>query len=229
MTKLKIALGLAATFTAGIALPHLRRRVTSPSCRGAARIRMPRRRLISRPFKKASGVAMNDESWDGGHRRAARQGAGVVLPPGMSSRSRATNWRVAARKACSRRSITRRSAARPPICRRASISCGVGAILYDFVLGYDKDKLKDAPKGWADFFDVKKYPGKRALRQGPKTTLEIALIADAASRRRTFTRCWPPMRHRARVQEAGHHQERHCLVEGRRPAAAIARLRRSWR
>jgi putative spermidine/putrescine transport system substrate-binding protein len=53
--------------------------------------------------------------------------------------------------------------------------------VYDFVLGYDKDKLKDAPKGWADFFDTKKYPGKRSLRQGPKTTLEIALIADGVA------------------------------------------------
>jgi putative spermidine/putrescine transport system substrate-binding protein len=59
--------------------------------------------------------------------------------------------------------------------------CGIGAILYDFVLGYDKDKLKDAPKSWTDFFDLKKYPGKRALRAGPKTTLEIALMADGVA------------------------------------------------
>jgi putative spermidine/putrescine transport system substrate-binding protein len=59
--------------------------------------------------------------------------------------------------------------------------CGVGAIVYDFVLGYDKDKVSDPPKGWADFFDTKKYPGKRGLRQGPKTTLEIALMADGVA------------------------------------------------
>jgi len=70
-------------------------------------------------------------------------------------------------------------------------SCGVGAIVYDFVLGYDKDKLKDGPKSWADFFDTKKYPSKRSLRQGPKTTLEIALIADG-------------VRAEGRLQGAGH-------------------------
>ena len=59
--------------------------------------------------------------------------------------------------------------------------CGVGAILYDFVLGYDKAKIKNPPKSWADFFDTKKYPGKRALRAGPKTTLEIALMADGVA------------------------------------------------
>ena len=56
--------------------------------------------------------------------------------------------------------------------------CGVGAIVYNFVIGYDKDKIKDGPKNWADFWNVQKWPGKRALRKGPKTNLEIALMAD---------------------------------------------------
>jgi putative spermidine/putrescine transport system substrate-binding protein len=56
--------------------------------------------------------------------------------------------------------------------------CGVGAIVYNFIIGYDKDKLKDGPKNWADFWNVQKFPGKRALRKGPKTNLEAALMAD---------------------------------------------------
>ncbi|MCP2022026.1 UNVERIFIED_ORG: putative spermidine/putrescine transport system substrate-binding protein [Pseudomonas reinekei] len=60
----------------------------------------------------------------------------------------------------------------------ATSECGVGAAVYNFVLGYDKSKLKGTPQGWNDFFDLKTYPGKRALRQGPKGNLEIALMAD---------------------------------------------------
>lgn len=56
--------------------------------------------------------------------------------------------------------------------------CGVGTIIYSFVLAYDGARVKDAPKSWADFFNVTKYPGKRALRKGPKGNLEIALLAD---------------------------------------------------
>jgi putative spermidine/putrescine transport system substrate-binding protein len=56
--------------------------------------------------------------------------------------------------------------------------CGVGAIVYDFILAYDGDKLKDGPRSWADFWDLTRFPGLRALRQGPKTNLEIALMAD---------------------------------------------------
>ncbi len=57
-------------------------------------------------------------------------------------------------------------------------ACGVGAIIYNLVLAYDGDKLKSAPAGWADFFDTKKIPGKRSIRNGAKWNLEVALIAD---------------------------------------------------
>src|SRR2546421_6111599 len=40
------------------------------------------------------------------------------------------------------------------------------------------DQLRDAPHSWADFWDIRKYPGKRGLRHSAKYTLEIALLAD---------------------------------------------------
>ena len=61
--------------------------------------------------------------------------------------------------------------------------CGVGAILRSFVLAWNRARLPDeaAPRGWADLFDIRRIPGKRAFRQGPKTTLEIALLADGVA------------------------------------------------
>jgi len=56
--------------------------------------------------------------------------------------------------------------------------CGIGSLLYNFVLGYDSARLQTEPTGWVDFFDLKKFPGKRGLRSGPKLTLEIALLGD---------------------------------------------------
>jgi len=56
--------------------------------------------------------------------------------------------------------------------------CGVGAVVYSFVLAWDRGRLAEPPRGWADFFDTARIPGRRALRRGPKTTLEIALLAD---------------------------------------------------
>lgn len=58
---------------------------------------------------------------------------------------------------------------------------GVGAIYYSFVLAWDRARVREAPRGWADFFDTQRIPGRRALRRGPKTTLEIALLADGVA------------------------------------------------
>ncbi len=56
--------------------------------------------------------------------------------------------------------------------------CAVGAFVWSTVMAYDGDKLKNPPKTWADFWDVKKFPGKRAMRKGARYNLEFALMAD---------------------------------------------------
>ena len=61
----------------------------------------------------------------------------------------------------------------------AVMECGVGTIVWATVLAYDADKIKgEGPKSWADFWNVKKWPGKRALRKSAKFSMEIALLAD---------------------------------------------------
>ena len=56
--------------------------------------------------------------------------------------------------------------------------CGVGIFVWSTAIAYNADKLKTGPTSWADFWDVKKFPGKRGLRKGAKYTLEFALLAD---------------------------------------------------
>jgi len=56
--------------------------------------------------------------------------------------------------------------------------CGLGIFVWSTVMAYDGDKLKDGPKTWADFFDTKKYAGKRGMRKGARYNLEFALMAD---------------------------------------------------
>ena len=56
--------------------------------------------------------------------------------------------------------------------------CAVANIVWSTIFAYDKSKIKDGPKTMADFFDLKKFPGKRGMRKGAKPNLEFALIAD---------------------------------------------------
>ncbi|MCY1209012.1 Spermidine/putrescine-binding periplasmic protein [compost metagenome] len=65
--------------------------------------------------------------------------------------------------------------------------CGVGFFVWSTVLAYNADKLKSAPTGWADFWDVNKFPGKRGLRKGAKYTLEFALMADGVAPKDVYT------------------------------------------
>ena len=55
----------------------------------------------------------------------------------------------------------------------------VGTIVFSTVFAYNTETYKDAtPKGWADFWDVKKFPGTRAYRAKMWGALEPALLAD---------------------------------------------------
>lgn len=60
----------------------------------------------------------------------------------------------------------------------AVTECAVGAFVWSTVMAYDGDKLKTAPVSWADFWDTKKFPGKRGMRKGARYNVEFALMAD---------------------------------------------------
>jgi putative spermidine/putrescine transport system substrate-binding protein len=46
-------------------------------------------------------------------------------------------------------------------------------------LAYRRDKFpQGGPKSWADFWDVKKFPGNRSMLNNPVRTLQFALVAD---------------------------------------------------
>ncbi|AET93003.1 extracellular solute-binding protein [Burkholderia sp. YI23] len=67
----------------------------------------------------------------------------------------------------------------PDIMPEAITPNWLGVDVYSTVLAYRADKFKDnGPKSWADFWDVKKFPGRRCLRRSPLDTLEQALLAD---------------------------------------------------
>jgi len=180
MLNRKIALGFAVALSASAALATVAqaRDLTVVSWGGA--YQDAQKKVYFEPFKKVTGVAMNDEAWDGGVgvlRAKVQGGAATWDVVQVESDELAVGCEEGLFEKLDYSKIGGEAAYIPP----AVNPCGVGAILYDFVLGYDKDKLKETPQGWADFFDTKKIPGKRALRQGPKTTLEIALMADGVA------------------------------------------------
>lgn len=61
---------------------------------------------------------------------------------------------------------------------------GVPLFVFSIALGYNTDKIKDAPTGMEALFDTQKYPGKRDLDalNGMQGILEVALVADGVDR-----------------------------------------------
>jgi putative spermidine/putrescine transport system substrate-binding protein len=58
--------------------------------------------------------------------------------------------------------------------------CWVGSVVYSQVIAYDPRRFAgNEPSSLADFFDLQRFPGPRALRRAsPKLDLEMALLAD---------------------------------------------------
>lgn len=59
--------------------------------------------------------------------------------------------------------------------------CGIGVFIWSTVMAYNADKIKTPPTTWADFWDTKKYAGKRGMRKGARYNLEFALMADGVA------------------------------------------------
>jgi putative spermidine/putrescine transport system substrate-binding protein len=58
----------------------------------------------------------------------------------------------------------------------------MGQDMYCTIIAYRTDKYgTNGPKSWADFWDVKKFPGRRALHKHPIDMLEAALLADGVA------------------------------------------------
>ncbi|MHA1165449.1 MAG: ABC transporter substrate-binding protein [Alphaproteobacteria bacterium] len=66
--------------------------------------------------------------------------------------------------------------------------CGIPSVAWSSAIVFDTRAFKKAkPKSAKDFFDVKRFPGKRALPRGPKYIFELALMADGVEPEDVYT------------------------------------------
>jgi putative spermidine/putrescine transport system substrate-binding protein len=58
-------------------------------------------------------------------------------------------------------------------------SCGIASVAWSTAIAFDRQAFtKVQPSKIADLLDIQRFPGKRALPNGPRYTLELALLAD---------------------------------------------------
>lgn len=66
---------------------------------------------------------------------------------------------------------------------------GIGCIVFSTVLAYSTRTYppgKPRPTSWAEFWDVRKFPGRRFLQDQVKLNLEFALMADGVPKDRLY-------------------------------------------
>ncbi len=172
---MRIMLVMLALATFASPSPVLSRSLTVVSWGGP--FQTAQNKLVFRPFTELTKINMTNLSWEGGVAAlsgksdngnaawdAVMVNAEDLIPGCESGLFQKLDWALLG--------------GRERYLKEAVSDCGVGAIVYSLVLAYDGEKQKIVPKSWADFWDQRKYPGKRALRRGPKANLEFALMAD---------------------------------------------------
>lgn len=135
------------------------------------------RQIYFEPFSKKTGIPVVEESWDGGY---------GVLQAKMKAGD--PSWDVVHVEAeelalgCADGIFEKMDWSviinRDELLPDSVTDCGVGNTYWSMAIAYDGDALKEGPKNWADFWDTKKFPGKRGLRKSAKYNLEFALLAD---------------------------------------------------
>jgi putative spermidine/putrescine transport system substrate-binding protein len=135
------------------------------------------RRAMFEPFAASSGVKVVDVEYDGSYEELREKGAAgewdvVDVEPVELLRGAAEAIYLPIDYSGVDAAALPESARHPH---------GVALMNYAIVLGYDAAAFSDpaaAPATWADFWDLERFPGRRALRSTPEWMLEIALLAD---------------------------------------------------
>ncbi len=137
------------------------------------------KQVFVRPFTEATAIAAQTDGWEGGidalrnQAKAATNTWDLVM---VDSEELAAGCSEGLFEKLDWSAIGGKDHYLP----QAVSDCGVGAGVDSQTLAWDRDKFPATP-GWADFWDVTKYPGKRGLHNGVRGNLEFALFADGVS------------------------------------------------
>ncbi|HEY4253656.1 MAG TPA: ABC transporter substrate-binding protein [Roseomonas sp.] len=135
------------------------------------------RQVYYQPFTASTGLAVLEDSWSGGLGiLRARVRAGN--PTWDVVQVEADELKIGCDEGLFERIDWAALGGRDAFMREAVSDCGVGSVVWSVGLAYDAGRLREAPRSWADFWDLQRFPGQRTLRRGPKYTLEIALMSD---------------------------------------------------
>ena len=140
------------------------------------------RKAYFEPFTKATGIRIDVERYDGGLEELRRQVNGGDVDWDLVDMTMADN-RAACRQGLLEPLDHSRLHPAPDgtpasgdFIDGALTECGVAQIVYAMVAAYNRDAFPgERPSRIADIFDLRRFPGTRALQRSPEANLEWAL------------------------------------------------------
>lgn len=132
---------------------------------------------IVEPFTKASGIKVREDQYNGevGPLKAQAESGNVTWDI-VSTASSETDT------LCSEGLLVEldysKIAPKDSFFGPGAHRCGIADLTYGTLFAYDGAKVQKAPKSWKEFWDVKNFPGPRAMRNYVVGNLEFALMAD---------------------------------------------------
>ena len=141
------------------------------------------------PFTKKTGIRIDVEKYDGGLAELRRQAA-----------RRDDAWDLMDMTMADNRAACRQGLLEPidhslllpapdgtpafeDFIDGALTECGIGQIVYAVVAAYNRDAFPgERPARMRDIFDIRRFPGKRALQRSPEANLEWALASYGVPR-----------------------------------------------
>ena len=141
------------------------------------------------PFTKKTGIRIDIERYDGGLAELRRQVNGGDGAWDLVDMTMADN-RAACRQGLLEpidHTVLLPAPDGTPASRDfidgALTECGVSQIVYAMVTAYNRDAFPgERPSRLRDIFDIRRFPGKRALQKGPEANLEWALMSHGVPR-----------------------------------------------
>lgn len=133
-------------------------------------------KALFQPAAKALGIALKEETYSG------------IADLRLKVKAGAVTWDIVASGSGSAARAGAEGLLEPLDYKTIDVSSFAPGMTQDFCVGGDvfsnvlawntKTYGANGPQSWADFWDVKKFPGKRSYRKGVAGSLEPALMAD---------------------------------------------------
>ena len=151
------------------------------------------RKAYFEPFTKATGIRIDIERYDGGLEELRRQVNGGDVDWDLVDMTMADN-RAACRQGLLEPIDHSRLHPAPDgtpasgdFIDGALTECGVAQIVYAMVAAYNRDAFPgERPARIADIFDLRRFPGTRALQRSPEANLEWALRSYGVPREELY-------------------------------------------